>query len=344
VNNIIFTYVLIIITFYLINTLLIKKNLLIDSFQVNTHKNLVNQKAVPISGGILLVCVILFLFKDTSIINKFLFFLIFFLGFLSDTKKLSSPTYRLIVQIFISGLYVFINDFYAVETQIYYFDQLLNNYLFVKLFFTVFCILILINGTNFIDGVNTLASGYFLVVIINILLINHLYGLEADFLNISYIFSFLIIFFIFNFFSKSFLGDGGSYLLGFLLGIYLINYNIINKDISPYYIILILWYPAFENLFTIFRRIFYDKKKVKNPDNLHLHQLIFIYLNKKFSKKKHLNTLTGVLINTFNFMVFFIGSFYIYSSYKILVILLFLVISYLIIYFLLRKFYNNINI
>jgi len=51
VNNIIFTYVLIIITFYLINTLLIKKNLLIDSFQVNTHKNLVNQKTVPISGG-----------------------------------------------------------------------------------------------------------------------------------------------------------------------------------------------------------------------------------------------------------------------------------------------------
>ena len=88
---------------------------------------------------------------------------------------------------------------------------------------------------------------------------------------------------------------------------------------------------------------FYDKKKVKDPDNLHLHQLIFTYLNKKIKKNKFSNTLTGIFINIFNFSAIFIGKSYVYSSYKILVILIFLVTSYLTIYFLLRRFYNNIS-
>ena len=341
-NSIIFTNVLIIISFFLVNTLFIKKNILLDSFKSNSHKNFVNQTSVPISGGILLIGIVFLLFENVSIINKVLFFLVFLLGFLSDTNKLSSPTYRLIVQILIVAFYIFLNNIFVTETQIFYLDKLLNDYLFAKLIFTVFCILILMNGTNFIDGANTLASGYFLVVLSNILIVNNLYGLEGNFFNIEYIFYFLIIFFIFNFFSKSFLGDGGSYLLGFLLGVYLINFYIVNEDISPYFIILILWYPAFENLFTIFRRKFYDKKKVKDPDNLHLHQLIFTYLNKKIKKNKFSNTLTGIFINIFNFSSIFIGNSYVYSSYKILVILIFLVTLYLTIYFLLRKFYNNI--
>ena len=342
-NSIIFTNVLIIISFYLVNTLLVRKNILLDSFKSNPHKNFVNQTSVPISGGILLICIVFLLFENVSIINTILFFLVFLLGFLSDTNKLSSPIYRFIIQTLIVAFYVFLNNLYATETQIFYLDKLLNDYLFVKLIFTVFCILILMNGTNFIDGANTLASGYFLVVLSNIFIVSNLYGLEENFFNIEYILYFLIIFFIFNFFSKSFLGDGGSYLLGFLLGVYLINFNIINKDISPYFIILILWYPAFENLFTIFRRIFYDKKRVKDPDNLHLHQLIFAYLNKKIKKNKFSNTLTGVFINIFNFSAIFIGKSYIYNSYKILVILICLVTFYLIIYFLLRKFNNNTN-
>jgi UDP-N-acetylmuramyl pentapeptide phosphotransferase/UDP-N-acetylglucosamine-1-phosphate transferase len=343
VNSIIFTNVLIIISFFLVNTLFIKKNILLDSFKSSSHKNFVNQTSVPISGGILLIGIVFLLFENVSIINKVLFFLVFLLGFLSDTNKLSSPTYRLIVQILIVAFYIFLNNVFVTETQIFYLDKLLNDYLFAKLIFTVFCILILMNGTNFIDGANTLASGYFLVVLSNILIVNNLYGLEGNFFNIEYIFYFLIIFFIFNFFSKSFLGDGGSYLLGFLLGVYLINFYIVNEDISPYFIILILWYPAFENLFTIFRRIFYDKKKVKDPDNLHLHQLIFTYLNKKIKKNKFSNTLTGIFINIFNFSVIFIGKSYVYNSYKILVILICLVTLYLTIYFLLRRFYNNIS-
>ena len=40
----------------------------------------------------------------------------------------------------------------------------LSNDIF-RLLFTVFCILIVINGSNFIDGMNTLCVGYYLIII-----------------------------------------------------------------------------------------------------------------------------------------------------------------------------------
>ena len=105
-------------------------------------------------------------------------------------------------------------------------------------------------------------------------LTNYLYSIQ--------ILSFIIIFLIFNFFSQSFLGDNGSYLLGFFVGFYLISFYINqNNIISPYYIIVLLWYPAYENLFSIMRRLFFERKKVKRADNLHLHHLVYKFLSKQ---------------------------------------------------------------
>ena len=41
----------------------------------------------------------------------------------------------------------------------------------------------------------------------------------------------------------------------------------------------LLWYPAYETLFSIIRKVL-TKKSALSPDNLHLHQLIYIYLKK----------------------------------------------------------------
>ena len=61
--------------------------------------------------------------------------------------------------------------------------------------------------------------------------------------------------FILNLFNFLYLGDSGSYLIGFLCGYFLIDINSLNPLISPYFIALLLWYPAFENLFSIIRKI-----------------------------------------------------------------------------------------
>ena len=66
-----------------------------------------------------------------------------------------------------------------------------------------------------------------------------------------YIVTFL---FLLNIFNYLYLGDAGSYLIGFLFGYFLLEMNDLNPLISPYFIALLLWYPAFENLFSIIRK------------------------------------------------------------------------------------------
>ena len=121
----------------------------------------------------------------------------------------------------------------------------------------------------------------------------------------------LSVIFVFNFFSKTYLGDSGSFLLSFLIGYYLINLSNINlsmtKYISPIFILVLLWYPAFENLFSIIRKLL-SKKKPSEPDNFHFHHLLFSYLNKKIKNKKIINSLTAVIINSYNLLIFFLSA------------------------------------
>ena len=83
-----------------------------------------------------------------------------------------------------------------------------------------------------------------------------------------------------NLLNHLFLGDSGAYSLSFILGFILIKIYNSNLEISPYFIILLLWYPCFENLFSILRKSSF-KLNPLNPDHNHLHQYLFVYLKKK---------------------------------------------------------------
>jgi UDP-N-acetylmuramyl pentapeptide phosphotransferase/UDP-N-acetylglucosamine-1-phosphate transferase len=202
--------------------------------------------------------------------------------------------------------------------------------------------LILINGTNFIDGINTLVCGYYILIILTVLYVcsqNKL--LIYNFYDFYYLFLSLLIVYFFNFFSKVYLGDSGSFLLSFLMGYYLIvfcntNLNLIHS-ISPIFILLLLWYPAFENLFSILRKII-TKKNASRPDNLHLHQLIFSFLSKKNNKKiTYNNTLTGNMINFFNLISFAVASKFYYHTENLVYLTSFNILVYIIVYFYLYK-------
>ena len=118
----------------------------------------------------------------------------------------------------------------------------------------------------------------------------------------------LLVLLVFNFMNKIYLGDGGSYLLGFLFAIYLIKLYMSNQHISPYFIILLLWYPCYENLFSIIRKYSYKLSPI-SPDTKHLHQLLFNYLKLRFKKKSNnfINNISSIVINIYNFSTFFIG-------------------------------------
>jgi UDP-N-acetylmuramyl pentapeptide phosphotransferase/UDP-N-acetylglucosamine-1-phosphate transferase len=118
------------------------------------------------------------------------------------------------------------------------------------------------------------------------------------------IFIYLILFNIFN---QLYIGDSGSYLIGFLFGYFLLQINESNQLLSPYFIALLLWYPAFEILFSIIRKIKFKKSPFK-PDNKHFHHLLFLYILKKFKFNNNLsNNLSALIIIFYNALIFLVA-------------------------------------
>lgn len=260
------------------------------------------------------------------------------MGLLSDLNFLTSAKTKIVFQIIIVISYLIFSSNHIGSIRIYFYDEL-NNVIILKIIFTLFCLLILINGSNFIDGINSLSLGYYLIVILNIITLSNNAGIQVY--NIELILVGLLVLYLFNFFEKLYLGDSGIYSLSTFVGIYLINFSNNNTIISPYYCALLLWYPAFENLFCILRRFFYNKSYHK-PDNDHLHHILFLSLKKKIKYKIGiLNTLTGTLICAYNFFIFYFSANYYYSTKYSIIFIIINCFIYCSIYFLLKKNLNN---
>ena len=322
---------LLIIFVYLINSFFLKKNILINETG-DLHQKFASKSKIPLTGGIFIFLGYLY-FLDNNILSFILFsFLIFALGIVSDLKLIKSPNLKLFIQIFIILFYVIFNNILINDTRIYFLDDILKNYLISYLFVT-FCVLIVINGTNFIDGMNTLSIGYYFLIS---LIITFLYLDKIIIINdisIFYISILLSLAFLFNANNKFFLGDSGSFLLGFSFSIFLISIYNWNPVISPFFIILLLWYPCYENLFSIFRKNIL-KRSPMNPDAKHIHQLIFFFIRKKYKVKFFMaNLLTAQIINFYHFCIFLIGMNFVSNTQIQLFLILFSVMFYTIIYF-----------
>jgi len=330
-------FLIAIILFSLLNIIFLKYNVLIDnSFKLN-HKNFTNKIKIPITGGVLFIFSIIFLLKGFNAVSNLIFFLIFIIGLLSDINKITSPKLRLLLQLLIVVAYIYFNNTYVNEIRIDYIDNNLFNNLIFKIIFTSFCVLILINGSNFMDGVNTLCGGYFFILYCNIILLSSNGEIKIDMYNVKIIVTILFVFLLSNSFNKSFLGDNGSYLIGFFTAIFLINFSNQNQMVSPYFIAVLLWYPAFENFFSLTRRLLSEKKKIKNADNLHLHHLLFVFINAKLNNSKFTNTFTGLIINLFNLLIFIIANNYIYQTKVLILILGLSIFIYITVYFFLKR-------
>ena len=104
-------------------------------------------------------------------------------------------------------------------TKITILDNFIQNYFF-SLIFSSFCILILINGCNFIDGVNNLLIGYFLIISGCILYKFNSGEIIFNEINFEIIIMSLIILIIFNFLSIIIMGDSGAYVMGLFFGFF----------------------------------------------------------------------------------------------------------------------------
>ena len=316
-----------------LNRMLVKKGLFLN-FNGDNHQKFISSKHIPLSGGLILIFTS---YYYLNLLNFTYVFFMFCVGFLSDVKKINSAKLRFVIQALIVLSVVYFSSIAVPQTKIIFLDQLLENNIF-RIFFSIFCILIIINGFNFIDGVNTSLIGYCLIVSLSLHYLD-LNGVEiSKIVNFYNLIPVLMALFILNFFNKLYLGDGGAYFLGLLFALCLINTYQINNNISPYFMVCLLWYPAFENLFSILRKKSLSRSPL-DPDTNHLHQIIFLYLKKNFNIKNiYLNTATGTIINTYNLICIAIATqFYNHTKIQILIII-FNIIVYIFLY---RKLLNK---
>ena len=301
-----FYFFLLTLFVFILNSFFIKQKLLLSETG-DVHQKFASKSKVPLTGGIVIFSSYFYLINDN--IYSFILFslLILILGILSDLKFIKSANIRFIAQIILVLSFIIFNDVQLYDLRVNFLNRLLQNDIFNYLF-VLFCILIVLNGSNFIDGMNTLVIGYYLLVGLTIYFLNLNNIIQINSISIIFILFCLALVFILNLFNRLYLGDSGSYLLGFSFAFFLIDIYNSNQHISPFFIILLLWYPCYENLFSILRK-FNFKKSPLLADKNHLHQLIFLFFKKKYRLSNlYSNNLTTFFITFFNFLIFILAS------------------------------------
>lgn len=146
----------------------------------------------------------------------------------------------------------------------------------IAIIVTIIAITGLANAYNIIDGFNGLAS---MVAIISLLAIGYVAFRVNDFLLASVcmiVIGAISGFFVWNYpRGLIFLGDGGAYLIGYLIATLSILLVIRSQTVSPWFALLVNFYPIFETLFTIWRRRVHQGKNPSLPDGAHFHSLIY---------------------------------------------------------------------
>jgi UDP-N-acetylmuramyl pentapeptide phosphotransferase/UDP-N-acetylglucosamine-1-phosphate transferase len=195
-------------------------------------------------------------------------------GITEDLTKSVSPRRRLFATAVSAGLAIWLLGAVITRTDIPGVDQLIR-WAPASLLLTVFVITGVANAVNIIDGFNGLASMCVLMMILAL-------GYVAFQVGDTFIFTASLItagavlgFFVWNFpAGLIFLGDGGAYLLGFLLGELSILLVHRNATVSPMFPLLLCAYPIFETVFTMYRRKVVRGVATAAPDGIHLHTLI----------------------------------------------------------------------
>lgn len=147
-------------------------------------------------------------------------------------------------------------------------------YLPLSVAFTAFAVGGVANSINIIDGFNGLAAGTLMICFSALGLI----AWQAGDNPLVELCLFLIVvvsgFFVVNFpFGKIFMGDGGAYLLGFMLAWVAVMLPMRNSSVSVWAPLLVCGYPVIETIFSMSRR-YWNKTHAGQPDSAHMHSLI----------------------------------------------------------------------
>ncbi len=284
------------------------------------NKRKVHNFDTPSGGGLIIfvgisISLIAFVLQYTQhailSLSYFLGLLILFIMGLMDDKNDLTPKVKLLTQIVSATIFI------SLSADFINFDILGNK--FASLLLTIFFIISIINAYNLIDGLDGLASGLAVISISTLLIL-----LNSDFNIVFY--SILGILFAFlrrnSYPAKIFLGDTGSYMLGYSIAVLsiLIITDSFNSSKQNYYIISVLLcigLPIIDTTYAFVRRLLRGHHIFK-ADKLHIHHVILSY---GLSHKNSVSTLY-ILQSILSIISLYILNYTFSDIYLIIILLL----------------------
>jgi UDP-N-acetylmuramyl pentapeptide phosphotransferase/UDP-N-acetylglucosamine-1-phosphate transferase/O-antigen ligase len=195
-------------------------------------------------------------------------------GFAEDLTKRVSVLDRLLATIASGVLACLVTGYTLQHSGIVTIDALLA-WTPLAIAVTALCVGGLANAINIIDGFNGLAAGVVVIALGAMGAIAAQLGDTALAATCVLVAAGVAGFLLVNFPSgKMFLGDGGAYLLGFLLGWIAVSLVARNPQLSPWAPLLACAYPVIEVAFSVYRKSRRAGSSPGQPDRVHLHMLV----------------------------------------------------------------------
>lgn len=228
----------------------------------------------------------------------------FFFGLAEDLTKRVSVTTRLLATM-VSGVFAWGLTGYALTSvNVWGLDSLLQITV-VAVLFTAFAVGGVANAVNIIDGLNGLASSMVLWALLGIAALAASLGdvvLASACLLLA---SCVLGFFLVNWpLGKLFLGDGGSYFLGFALAWACVLLVERHREVSAFAALLLCIHPVTEVLYSVLRRKLRHRNP-SHPDRLHFHSLVkrrFMLRLLPNSSKAVRNSVGGLLVGSMSLL------------------------------------------
>ncbi len=222
----------------------------------------------------------------------------FIFGVAEDVTKRVGVMQRLLATMASGLLAWWITDYSLTRVDVWGVDWLMK-FTLVSVIFTAFAVGGVANAINIIDGFNGLASTMSTLAFVGYAMIAWQVG-DHNLAGVALVCAACVWgFFWVNWpFGKIFLGDGGSYFIGFALAWVAVMLIERNPSVSAFAALMVCAHPVTEVLFSIFRRRI-KKLHPGHPDRLHFHSLVKQrYVRRWFGSMSNAvrNSITGVLV------------------------------------------------
>ena len=320
-------FILIFIVALILIKLIIKNALKLGLVDIPNERSM-HTRHHPRGAGIgifLAVAIVDPFFDFTLLIDHYLTCLailfVFIVGVLDDHQD-TSPNTKFFVMA-LAALMVYFDGIYVSSLgTLFGFDITLG---WMALPFTVFAIVGFTNALNLIDGLDGLAGSVSIIILSALFSIGYSYDDPFMMIISGSFVAGLLAFMVYNWNPASiFMGDSGSLVLGFVIGLLVIKSA---TYIHPVTVLFIIAIPLMDTIIVMVRRKS-QGKSMFTADKTHLHHVMFNFFNRDVKRTvifltmlQAVYSITGLLIvesgdQTLSLVLFGLNTFILYFVFS----------------------------